>query len=92
MSSSHVPVDALNICVVVPMENSVTARPESMAPMRSGTSSRRVASRGRPSRTWANTWKTVFNGMNWMPVRANISARGTRSNAASIIPSVRASR
>jgi hypothetical protein len=31
-------------------------------------------------------------GMNWMPVRRKISARGTRASTASIMPSVRGSR
>jgi hypothetical protein len=31
-------------------------------------------------------------GMNWMPVRAKISSRGTRRKASSIIPAVRGSR
>ena len=40
----------------------------------------------------AISWYSVLSCMNWMPVWAKISALDTRWNAASIIPSVRASR
>ena len=71
---------------------SLAASPLSQKASRSGMSSIRAAASSDGVPSSASSWKTVLIGMVWMPVAAYSSSRGTRANARSTMPAVRASR
>ncbi len=91
-SRSQSPAAWWSSCVVDAMVRSEQSDPQRKRWQRSGTSNNRCVAGGRPARAWANNWNNVFSCMDWMPVRAKISARGTTAHTACTIPSVRPSR
>ena len=74
--------------------NSHAVRPHSQKFSRSGIIRSACACSSCGSRwiTWDSSWYRVLIGMNWIPVAAKMSSRGTRRNASSGMPWVRRSR
>ena len=71
---------------------SLASSPHSHSASRSGVSAIRCAASSAAEPSSASSWKTVLIGIVWMPAAAYSRSAGTRSNARSIIPSVRSSR